>query len=143
MREADNWMPHRESEQPPTIIGLYMRSEEAPDQGYGISEIKTLRERDGREWSVRLYGKVLAREWDAADPQIGEVVAIRYLGEQQTKDGTMFRAYKVVVSREPRPAEPERATPEQEAVMERAQMRIDEGEPVPASASRFGDEPPF
>jgi hypothetical protein len=140
-REAENWMPHREGDQPATIVGLYVRSEEAPDQGYGTSEIKTVRERDGREWSVRLYGKVLASEWAAADPQIGEVVAIRYLGELSTKDGTMFRGYRVAVAREPRPAEPERATRGQEAAFERAQMRIDEPEPV--GASRFGDDAPF
>ena len=155
LRDAESWMPHREPDQPATIVGLYVRSENTPENGFGVSEMKTLRERDGREWSVRLYGKVLAREWKAADPQIGEVVAIRYLGEAETKDKTPYRAYKVAVARQPRPTEPETATPEQDDAFERAQLRMDDeaaaerkgGESAEtvavSSASHFGDDAPF
>ena len=101
MRDADAWMPHKEPDQPATIVGRYVRGGVTADTGYGPSKVITLREEDGHEWTVRLYGKVLAREWEGAGAEIGDVVAIRYKGEEQTRDGTTFRNYRVVVMPDP------------------------------------------
>ena len=90
-----------------------------------------MRERDGHEWIVRTFGTVLKREWDAAKARVGDVVAIHYLGERQTKGGTTFHNWKVsAVQTAPafveqladETATGERfATREEEAQIERAQ----------------------
>ena len=44
---------------------------------------------------------VLAREVKEQDPRPGDEVAIRYLGEKETKTGTRFHAYKFEVDKPP------------------------------------------
>ncbi len=131
MSEATNWTPRQEPDQPRHIVGAVVRIDKTDDVGYGEAALVVLRERDGHEWIVRTFGTVLKREWDAAKARVGDVVAIHYLGERQTKGGTTFHNWKVsAVQTAPafveqladETATGERfATREEEAQIERAQ----------------------
>lgn len=99
MADSESWMPHKNAEQSPVLVGVLVHEGVTPDAGYGPAAVATLRDRDGKEWTVRMFGSVLAREWEEAGASLGDVVAIRYVGKQQTKDGTEFRLWRVRVMR--------------------------------------------
>jgi hypothetical protein len=61
--------------------------------------VLTVRTNDG-EFAVHAFHAVLRNELAKAHPQIGEVIAIKYLGKTSTRDGkSSYHSYRVAVDR--------------------------------------------
>lgn len=74
--------------------------------------VLTLRQDDDVFRGVRGYHKVLRDEIERANPQIGDRLAIVYLGKKPNKKGTgSYHAYKVRVARGESPAASEDVAP--------------------------------
>src|SRR2546430_1517099 len=79
------------------IVDIYER---AGDWGpYSVVDLKT---DDGEVFSVSMAGTILAQEFEARSPNIGDRLGIKYLGKKATKNGkSEYKNYRVVVERAP------------------------------------------
>jgi len=87
---GDAWMPADDEDIPAGIQGhvlslTYIET----DQKYGGGEVPMLEieESDGHVWSVRAYHTVLRNQIEKHDPEVGDLVAVKYLGEKDNKKG--------------------------------------------------------
>lgn len=83
-------MPADDDEIPDGIQGHILSvSTVATDQKYGGGDVPYLEieEKDGHIWSVRGYHTVLRNQIEKHDPQVGDLVALKYLGEKDNKKG--------------------------------------------------------
>lgn len=86
--QGDAWMPADDDEQPKGIQGKVISvSSVETDQKYGGGSVPLIeiQEKDGHVWSVRGYHLVLRNQLEKADPQVGDTIAIKYLGEKENK----------------------------------------------------------
>lgn len=100
------WYPWEEEDQPEIIQGrvLYV-STVSQDPKYvakGESgEVPYLEIRDKEDpefiWSVRGYASVLRGEIEKNSPSAGDFIGIRYLGEEESKGGNVYKKFKVKV----------------------------------------------
>lgn len=97
---GDAWTPHLDEDVPDGIQGrVVSRTVIESDQKYGGGTIPLLEieESNGHIWSVRGYHSVLRGQIEKNDPQIGDTVAIKYLGEVDNKKGDQtYFSYKMV-----------------------------------------------
>jgi hypothetical protein len=78
---------------------------------YGEFNCAILVADDGSEHSVALTPKQLQSTWTRWNPQVGERVGLRYVGERQSQDrGITYRTYYLRVHR-PTPEPPQRPAP--------------------------------
>jgi hypothetical protein len=87
---GDAWMPADDEDSPEGIQGhvlslTYIET----DQKYGGGEVPMLeiQEKDGHVWSVRAYHTVLRNQIEKNAPEVGDLVALKYLGEKENKKG--------------------------------------------------------
>jgi hypothetical protein len=69
---------------------------------YGVYPIITVREDDGTERAVHAFHAVAAAELAKVRPQVGERIAIKYVGQEPTADGrsgSFYHRYRVAVDR--------------------------------------------
>lgn len=87
---GDAWTPHQDDDIPEGIQGRVLNvTYIETDQKYGGGEVPMLEieEKDGHVWSVRAYHSVLRNHIEKHAPEVGDLVAIKYLGEKENKKG--------------------------------------------------------
>lgn len=96
-RYAEAWRP-KDGE---TLVGELTSIGER-DAGRGCYPVLTIRQDDGEELAAHCFHTVLAGELAKLAPEVGERLAIRYLGEVQKRDGGgRYHSYRVAVDRDP------------------------------------------
>jgi hypothetical protein len=94
------WYPWEEEDQPKGIQGTVTYVGQV-DSDYGDKEpvpYIELRTKAGEEWSIRGYGFVLQNQIEKTDPQVGDLFAVKYLGEKTgRKSGNDYHNFKAVV----------------------------------------------
>lgn len=88
--QGDAWMPADDDEMPEGIQGKVINvSTVETDQKYGGGSVPLLeiQEKDGHIWSVRGYHTVLRNQIEKNNPQVGDTIAIKYLGTKENKKG--------------------------------------------------------
>jgi hypothetical protein len=98
--KAESWQPVREKDHPNVIVGTVARIEaverETSFAGRVTVPIVTLVGSDGTGWSVWLWQTVLANEMRRLCPQVGDVLAVEYLGKvQPDSGGSAYHSYRV------------------------------------------------
>lgn len=87
---GEAWKPADDEDIPEGIQGKVISvSSVETDQKYGGGTVPLLeiQEKSGRIWSVRGYHTVLRNQIEKNNPQVGDIVAIKYLGEKDNKKG--------------------------------------------------------
>lgn len=106
-RDWISWVPGGDAEKyhtPDLLVGKLVDGTEL-DGDYGKTKIAILETEDGTRVGVWLNRTVLRNEFTQANPQWGETVGIKYLGEQLKKGGNPdkktdhFQGYRVKVDR--------------------------------------------
>ena len=87
---AEAWRPSEGD----SVIGEVIRTDRR-DGGHGTYLIVTLQTDQG-EIAIHAFHEVLKREFEERAPQIGELIAVKYLGEKQGRAGNRYHAYTVV-----------------------------------------------
>ena len=97
--EGTPWIPDDEDDPSPEGIQGTVKfiGEVSSDYGPEMCPIIELEAKDGTLWSVRGYSTVLRNQIEKADPQIGDLMAVRYFGTKAGKSGREYKNYKVVV----------------------------------------------
>lgn len=87
---APAWRPEEEGE---GVVGTVLQvssvqSDFSDAQGNKpMCPVVTVRTRDGNQHRIVGYQAVLRRELDEKNPQVGQVLAVKYLGRKSTQDG--------------------------------------------------------
>lgn len=93
---ADAWRPDPGDKLVGDVVELGQR-----DGAYGAYPIVTVRRDDGTELALHAFHTVAQTELARARPQIGERIAIKYVGKKTGADGrSSYHAYKVAVDRQ-------------------------------------------
>lgn len=118
--EDDGSLPERwNAEDIPgtSLVGTLLRFEPIVTE-YGESSIAVIEEdSSGTEYGVALFRQVLKKRFDILDPQPGDMLGIKYVGQMQprTKDARPYHNYVVHILRSaappPPPADAKTATP--------------------------------
>lgn len=88
--QGDAWMPKDDEDHPEGIQGKVITvTTVETDAKYGGGSVPLLEieEADGHIWSVRGYHTVLRNQIEKNDPQVGDMIGIKYLGEKQNRSG--------------------------------------------------------
>jgi hypothetical protein len=103
--DSEGWVPKERNE---GIAGIVVklgetRSDFAKDGDDPMCPTVTIQTSDGTKWRVIGYGSVLKRELQDANPQIGDMMAVKYFGEKPIKTGKFagkpYKHFGVVVRR--------------------------------------------
>lgn len=97
---AEAWRPDKEDAD--LLVGEIVDIDRGQSD-YEPYPILTVRKEDGSEVAVHAFHTVLKNELIRQQPNIGERIGIKYLGEQKTKPGSKFSSfigYRVKVDRE-------------------------------------------
>lgn len=96
---GESWQPANDEDQPRGIQGtVTYRGTVDSDFHKEPVNLVELRAKDGTEWSIRGYHSVLENQIDKADPEVGDLIAVKYLGEKDNKRGdNTYHDYRVVV----------------------------------------------
>jgi len=84
------WVPATDGDQPDGIQGRVVnRTVIYADDAYGGGEVPLLEveQKDGVVWSVRGYHTVLRNQIEKNDPEVGDLVAIKYFGPKTPRSG--------------------------------------------------------
>lgn len=95
------WMPWEEDDQPKGIQGrvTYIGTVES-DYGDNDVPLIELEDKAGDLWSIRGYSTALQSQIKKTDPQVGDLFAIKYLGEVKArKSGKEYHNFKAAVRR--------------------------------------------
>lgn len=80
------WIPQDEGD---TIVGFVTSVGTIwSDQSKEDVPLIGVKDREGEDWSVRGYGKVLVNQIEKANPQVGDGIAIRFNGRKKNRSGT-------------------------------------------------------
>jgi hypothetical protein len=123
------------------IAGTVVRRDVA-DTEYGEQRIVVVDPGDGNLRSIWLLHDALRSQMEKLAPEIGDVIAVRYLGRQQSGNGRSYHAYTVAMDRE-RPqfqwdTSPAATSP---AAGGQLELPFDDGVPLPPEPP--DDDPPF
>lgn len=91
--DAQSWIPKEEGD---TLVGVVthvgtMNSDYSPEP---IPYIE-VQDREGEVWGVRGYGSVLAAKIEGAKLEVGDGVAVRFLGMQDSRNGRSYKNFAV------------------------------------------------
>lgn len=95
--DSEGWVPTERGE---GIAGIVVkvgqtRSDFAKDGEDPMCPTVTIETRDGTKWRVIGYGAVLKRELEDKNPQVGDMMAVKYFGEKPIRKGRFAgRPYK-------------------------------------------------
>ena len=95
---ADGWTPENPGD---TIIGV-ITALDSRDGGYGDYPIVTVQEDGtGNLTAIHAFRTVLKNEVINQQPQVGDRIAVRYLGQQPAKrpGGSPYHSYKMALER--------------------------------------------
>lgn len=94
----DAWMPENEGQM---LIGTLIDYRENVDSGYnyGPSDVAEIEPDDGEVRAVWISSTVLRKQWEAANPMVGDEVGIIYLGERDSKGGMAYHNWSVRIER--------------------------------------------
>jgi hypothetical protein len=87
---GDAWTPHLDEDIPDGIQGRVVSRtviESDAKYGGGLIPLIEIQETDGHIWSIRGYHSVLRGQIEKANPQVGDVIAVKYLGEKENRKG--------------------------------------------------------
>ncbi len=112
---ATSWRPDKEgSGHPVELVGIFVRREKGLDRGYGEGTCAVVRTIEGAEWRV-WFKTAIEQQFERLEIAEGDLVAIRYLGFVEPKDGRAgYHNYRVEVDHAPPgagPEQPERGPP--------------------------------
>jgi hypothetical protein len=92
---AEAWKPDPGDKLIGSVVEISQR-----DGTFGAYPILTVRQDDGTELALHAFHTVVANELARARPEIGERIAIKYIGMKPGSDGRAgYHAYKVAVDR--------------------------------------------
>jgi hypothetical protein len=103
--DSEGWVPTEKNE---SLSGIVIkigetRSDFAAKGDDPMVPTVTVQTRDGDKYRVIGFGSVLKREILDADPQVGDLFAVKYWGEKPIKKGPfagkMYKHYSVAVRR--------------------------------------------
>jgi len=108
----DSWKQDEHGGEGATLVGTLLGWNQGSTQKYGEKDIAIIRE-DKTEviWGLWLLSTVLCDEFATARPQIGERLAVRYLGRAEGPRGE-YQRWKVAVEGRLGAAKPSYETPE-------------------------------
>ena len=90
---AGAWVPEKAGD---TIAGTIV-SRSSRDGGYGEYTILTIQPAKGDALAVHCAGAALKGKVQEKNPQVGDEIGIRFVGEATSKAGKTYKNYKVVV----------------------------------------------
>jgi hypothetical protein len=122
------------------IAGTVVRLDVA-DTEYGPQRIVVIDPGDGNPRSVWLLHDALLSQMKKLKPQPGDVIAIRYLGRQQSSNGRSYHAYTVASDQDR--AQFQWDTPSAKPPAAAAAMSDPSGGEEPSEPNPFDDDPPF
>lgn len=85
------WKPVKDD----MIVGTLIRFEETTSAQYGTNRVAVIKSEDGQWYKVTLSTTVLRKKFEEQDPQPGDGIGIRYLGEHPVKK---YKMWEVVVA---------------------------------------------
>jgi hypothetical protein len=92
---AEAWRPEPGDKLVGEVVELSQR-----DGSFGVYPIITIRRDDGTELALHAFHSVAQNELARARPQVGETIAVKYVGKKTGADGrSSYHAYKVAVDR--------------------------------------------
>lgn len=103
--DAQPWIPEEEGE---GIEGVVVEKDEIPDQfavesGEQTYPMLIIRDKDDELWAIHGMRSGLRREIKKRDPQVGDLFAVKYLGERELRKGKFagkpFHLYRSAVRR--------------------------------------------
>jgi hypothetical protein len=103
--DSEGWVPTEKGE---GIAGIVTkvgetRSDFANGDEDPMCPTVTIQTKDSTKWRVIGYGAVLKRELQDANPQVGDMIAVKYFGEKPIRNGRfagkMYKHFGVVVRR--------------------------------------------
>lgn len=104
------------------VSGIVLDREDGVQGGFEPYTMLTVQTGDDTAVNVHCFHSVLRGMVQSKNPQVGDVIAIKYLGKQKSREGARydsFEAYNVVVRKSERPAPAPRDTsPVHQAVAE-------------------------
>ena len=99
-----SWRPDKpELEHPRVLVGVLVGQESSGPVGYDgrSTTIAVIRTPEQGDWAVWLWTSVLREEFETLSPQPGELVAIRYEGRVEARDGRpAYEKHSVIVDRD-------------------------------------------
>jgi hypothetical protein len=95
------WRPNDpDKAHPRLLVGEFVRLAEG-HTSYGPARIVVLRDGEGRDWSIWLLHAVLKQEFAKLRPRPGELVAVKWNGHVEPRDGRAgYESYTVAVDRD-------------------------------------------
>jgi hypothetical protein len=108
--DSEGWVPEKVGEgvQGEVIKVGETRSDFARDGEDPMVPTVTIKTKTGEKYRIIGYGAVLKREMQDADPQVGDLFAIKYFGDKLVKKGKWagkpYKHFGVAVRRATRPA---------------------------------------
>jgi hypothetical protein len=108
--DSEGWVPENPGEgiQGEVIKVGETRSDFARDGEDPMVPTVTIKTKTGEKYRIIGYGAVLKREMQDADPQVGDLFAIKYFGDKTVKKGKWagkpYKHFGVAVRRAARPA---------------------------------------
>ena len=99
---ATSWRPDkRGSDHPRELVGIFIRTEKGLDHGYGEGSCAVVRTLEGLEWKV-WFKTALEQQWQRLQVVEGNLVAVRYEGYVDARDGRPgYHAYRLEVDKAP------------------------------------------
>ncbi len=99
--EGTPWIPDDEDDPSPEGIQgkVTYRGEIPSDYGPENIPIIEIESADGTKWSIRGYSTVLRNQITKADPQVGDLMAVRFFGTKASKAGRDYKNFKVAVKK--------------------------------------------
>jgi hypothetical protein len=91
---AEAWRPEAGDKLVGEVVELGQR-----EGAFGTYPIVTVRRDDGTEAALHAFHTVAANELAKAAPQVGERIAIKYVGQKETESGQAYHAYRVATDR--------------------------------------------
>jgi hypothetical protein len=108
--DSEGWVPEKAGEGVQGVVVKVgeTRSDFARDGEDPMVPTVTIETKTGEKYRIIGYGAVLKREMQDADPQVGDLFAIKYFGDKLVKKGKWagkpYKHFGVAVRRAARPA---------------------------------------
>lgn len=96
--EPEAWIP----EEGDSIFGE-IEAVVTRDGDYGEFPVITILDNDENVWNVAGFGTVLQNKIAELEPQVGDSIGFKFLGEKSSKNGkSTYKDWRVVLSRAPK-----------------------------------------
>lgn len=98
--KSEAWRPKDTPEHPNPLIGKIVEVDEG-DGDYGVYPILYVQTEDGSEWRWHVFGGVAQGRILKLRPAVGDQIAAKYLGEEDSKNykGKTYSNWKIVLEK--------------------------------------------